>query len=106
MDSLVQTVRIFSDDIDMECGIDKCATLGLKRWKITKFDGISLPDGKVMKGLIEGAGYKYLGIIQTDQIRYTEMKKKVKTKYLGRVRKALETKLNGGNIIKGINIYG
>ena len=35
--------------------------------EITKFDGISLPDGKVMKGLIEGAGYKYLGIIQADQ---------------------------------------
>ena len=59
-----------------------------------------------MKGLIEGAGYKYLGIIlQADQIRYTEMKKKVRTEYLRRVRKVLETKLNGGNIIKGINIW-
>ena len=68
LDSLVQTVRIFSDDIGMECGIDKCATLGLKRWKITNFDGISLPDGKVMKGLIERAGYKYLGTLKADQI--------------------------------------
>ena len=32
--------RIFCDDIGMEFGIDKCATLVLKRWKITKFDGI------------------------------------------------------------------
>ena len=106
LDSLFHTERIFSDDNGMEFGIGKCATSVLKRGKMTKFDGISLPDGKVMKGLIEGAGYKYLGIIQTDQIRYTEMKKKVKTEYLRRVRKALETKLNGGNIIKGINIYG
>ena len=67
LDSLVQTVRIFSKDIGMEFGIGKCGTLVLKRGKIRKLDGISLPDGKVMKGLIEGAGYKYLGIIQADQ---------------------------------------
>ena len=30
---------------------------------------------------------------------------KVKAKYLRRVRKVLETKLNGGNIIKGINTW-
>ena len=39
--SLVQTVRIFSDDISMEFGIDKCATLALKRGEITESDGIS-----------------------------------------------------------------
>ena len=104
LDSPVQTVRIFSDDIGMEFWIDKCATLVLKRGKITKFNGISLPDGKVMKGLIEGAGYKYLGIIQA-QTRYTEMKTKVKTEYLRRACKVLETKLNCGNIIEGINIW-
>ena len=57
--------------------------------KITKFDGISLPGGKVMKGLIEGASYKYIGIIHADQIRYTEMKEKVKTGYVKGVRKVL-----------------
>ena len=63
LDSLVQRLRIFSDDIGMEFRIDTCATLVLKREKFTKFDGISLPDGKLMKVLIEEAGYKYLGII-------------------------------------------
>ena len=56
LELLVETERIFSDDIGMEFGIDKCDTLVLKRGKITKFDGISLPDGRCMKGLIEGAG--------------------------------------------------
>ena len=63
LESLVQTVRIFSDDIGMEFDIDKCATLVLKRGKITKFDEILMADGRVMKGLIEAAGYKYLGIL-------------------------------------------
>ena len=49
----LQTSRIFSDD--MECGIDKCATLILRRGKIVKFDGILMPDGRVIKGLVEGA---------------------------------------------------
>ena len=44
LDSLVQTVRILSDDVGMEFEIDKYATLVLKREEITKFDGISLPD--------------------------------------------------------------
>ena len=35
-----------------------------------------------MKVLIEGAGYKYLGILQADQIRYAQMKEKVKTEFL------------------------
>ena len=70
LESLVQTVQIFSDDIGMEFDIDKCATLVLKRGKITKFDGILLPDGRVTKELIEGAGYTYLGTLQVDQIQY------------------------------------
>ena len=71
----------FGNDIGMEF-----ASV-LKREKITKIDGISLPDGIFMKGLNEGAGYKYLGILQTDQIRYTEMKTMVKAEYLRRVNK-------------------
>ena len=59
---------IFNDDIGMEFGIDKCATLVLKRGKYTKLDVISLPDGRIMEGLIEGPGYKYIGIIQLDHI--------------------------------------
>ena len=38
----------------MEFGIDKCATIVLKRGKLVKSDGIKLPDGKKMKSLNEG----------------------------------------------------
>ena len=38
LDSLLQTVRIFSKDIGMEFRVDKCATLSLKRGNI---DGLS-----------------------------------------------------------------
>ena len=40
LDSLIQTVRIFSEDIGMQFGIDKCAMLVVKRGKTVESDGI------------------------------------------------------------------
>ena len=54
LDSLVQTVRVFSEDIGMEFGIEKCAMLVMEKGKIVKSVGIELPDGKVIKSLQEG----------------------------------------------------
>ena len=34
LDSLVQTVRVFSEDIEMEFGIEKCAMLVMVKGKI------------------------------------------------------------------------
>ena len=53
LDSLIQTVRIFSTDIGMQFGIDKCAMLVMKKGKIVKSDGIQLPNDKVIKSLKE-----------------------------------------------------
>ena len=69
-----------------------------------KFDEMSLSDGRVMKELNEGVGYKYLSILQPDQIRYTKIKLKQKAEYFRNICKVLETTLNSGNIIKKINI--
>ena len=40
LDYLVQTVRVFSEDIEMEFGIEKCAMLVMKKGKIVKSVGI------------------------------------------------------------------
>ena len=60
---------------------------------------------KTMKGLKEGDSYECLGVIQADGMKHHEMKEKVKTEYYRQVTKILETKLNGGNIIAGINTW-
>ena len=65
LDSLVQTVRVFSEYIGMEFGIEKSAMLVMEKGKIVKSVGIELPDGKVNKSLQEGESYKYLGILET-----------------------------------------
>ena len=45
LESLVQTVRIFTQDIRMKFGIQKCATVVMKRGKREQDEGILLPDG-------------------------------------------------------------
>ena len=49
LDSLVQTVRVFSEDTGMEFGMEKFAMLVMENRKIVKSVGIKLPDGKVIK---------------------------------------------------------
>ena len=54
LDSLVQIVRVFSEDIGTEFGIEKCAMLVMGKGKIATSVGIALPDGKVINSLQEG----------------------------------------------------
>ena len=67
LDSLVQTVRVFSEDIGMEFDVEKCAKLVMEKGKIVKSVGIEFPDGKVIKSLQERDSYKYLGILEADK---------------------------------------
>ena len=66
LESLIQTVRVFSNDIGMAFGVGKCAVLTVKKGKMTNGDGLALPNKTTMKGLKEGDSYKYLGVIQAD----------------------------------------
>ena len=74
LDSLVQIVPVFSEDIGMEFGIGKCAMLVMEKGNIVKSVGIELPGGKVIKSLQEGESYKYLGILEADKFLEEKMK--------------------------------
>ena len=52
--SLLQTVCVFSEDVGMELGIEKCAMLVMEKGKIVKSVGIELPNCKIIKSLQEG----------------------------------------------------
>ena len=77
----------------------------MKRGKVLKSDGISLPDGWAMKSLSEGRCYRLLGVLQANEFKQKEVKEKVTKEYKRQVRKLLETKLNGGNLIRAINTW-
>ena len=103
LDTLIQTVRVFSKDIGMDFGIEKCAMIQMKRGKFVMSEGIELPNGKKIRSLDDQEGYKYLGILQFDDIKHKEVKEKLKKEYVRRVRKILKSHLNGGNVIQAIN---
>ena len=58
LDSLIQTVHVFSSD--MQFGIDKCASIVIKRGKVIASDGIMLPDESKIKSMNEDCSNKYL----------------------------------------------
>ena len=68
LDSVIETVKIFSQDIRMQFAIDKCAMLVMKKGKIVKSDDIQFPNDKVIKSLEEGESYKYLGVLEVDEV--------------------------------------
>ena len=78
--AFLRIVCVFSTDIGMEFGIKKCGILTMKRGKIVKTEGINLPYGEVMKKVGQ-EGYTYLGIIELDKIKETEMKGKINKEY-------------------------
>ena len=105
LDSLVKTVRVFSEDIGMEFGIEKCAMLVMEKGKTVKSVGLELPDGKVIKSLQERESYKYLGILEADKFLEWKMKLNILKEYIRRLRKVLRSKLNGENFVCGVNTW-
>ena len=67
--------------------------------------GIELPDGKVIKLLEEGESCKYLGILGVHKFLEEKMKLNVLKEYVRRLRKVLKSKLNGGNLVRGVNTW-
>ena len=102
-DSLVQAVCVFSEDIGMEVGTEICAVLVIEKGKIVKPVGIKLPDGKVIKSLQEAESYKYLAILEADKFVEEKTELSVSKEYIKRLRKVLKSKLNGGNLTRGVN---
>ena len=101
--TLIHAVRIYSQDIGMEFGIEKCAMLVMKSGKRHMTDGMELPNHDRIMTLEEKETYKYLGILEADTIKQVQMKDMMRKEYLRRTRKLLETKLSSRNLIKGIN---
>ena len=76
IDSLVKVVKIVSRDIGMQFGFEKYAVVKMKRGKQVHCEGIDLGDGVVIEEADEG-GYKYVGILEREDICQEKMKEKV-----------------------------
>ena len=102
---LITTVRVVSNDIGMEFGVEKCAMLVLKRGKVVESNGILLRNNDIIKSIHGENGYKYLGVLESDGVLCEQMKEKLKQEYKRRTKKILRSKLSGGNIITAVNTW-
>ena len=105
LETLIPAIRIYTQDIGMEFGIEKCALLVMKSGERHMTDGMELPNHNKIRTLGEEETYQYLPILEADTIKQVEMKDKTRKEYLRRTRKLLETKLSSRNLIKGINTW-
>jgi len=105
IETIIHTVRIFSDDIGMEFGLDKCATIMLRRGKLETGSLVQLPDGREIHQLEESEHYKYLGVLEADDIKHEKMKVNIEEEYIRRLTKLLKSKLNSGNLFRAINTW-
>ena len=78
METLIHAARIYSQDIGMEFGIEKCATLVMKIGKRHLTNEMELPNQDKIRTLAENETYKYLGILAADKWKWkTKLKNNI-----------------------------
>ncbi|KAJ0055988.1 hypothetical protein NL108_017219 [Boleophthalmus pectinirostris] len=102
IDLLIHTTRIYSTDIGISFGLEKCSRMVTKRGKVVHTEGVALPEGTTAD--VEDS-YKYLGIPQANGSLEEVTRKAAMAKYLQRVRQVLRSQLNGKNKAQAINSY-
>ena len=78
LDVLVNTVRIYSEDIRMEFGIKKSGVLVMKKSRYHHSEGIEMPSQEKIREIDVKNEYKYLGVLDADGIKDKTMKENIK----------------------------
>ena len=104
LETRIQAIRIYGKDTGIEFSIEKYAMLKNEKRETTK--ETEQPDQENIKMLTIKENYKYLGILEVDTIKQTDMEPKIRTEYFKKTRKLLEPKLCGRNFLKEKNPLG
>ncbi|XP_045460542.1 uncharacterized protein LOC123670973 [Harmonia axyridis] len=103
--SQLRVVASFTETIKMEMRLDKCAVVYVKRGKLMQGKGMLVQDGIEIQRLNTEETYKYLGIKQGLEIKTAETKTTFRIKFLNRVNKILQCKLNTKAMVTSINTW-
>ena len=102
LETLIQALTMYSQDIGMEFGIEKCTMLIMKSRTRQMTPEIELSNQEKNRTLGEKETYKYLGILEANTIKQTVMKENIEKEYLRRTEILRKTELHRRNIIRGI----
>ena len=76
LETLIQIVRIYSQDIGMDFGIEKYAMLVMKSGERHLTERMEQPNQDKIRTLGKKETYEYLEILEADTIKQVKMKKK------------------------------
>lgn len=93
----LKIVQQFSDDIQMQFGLDKCAKATFLDGRLQSSENIEINDTTTIRALEQHDVYKYLGINEHDGIQHKNMKKQLTKEYYRRTREILKSQLNAKN---------
>ena len=102
---LIEAVHTYSQDINMEFGMDKCSKCSIKKGMKIATEHIQLSPDRYIQDLAEDATYKYLGIEENTMIEHRKMREKVQKEYLKRLKSICTSELSSINKITAINQY-
>lgn len=104
---LIDSTEIFTRDIGMQFGLNKCNVLHLVagRRNESRGEGHILLSGDEFRHLQLDEKYKYLGINEAGKINHSEVRQQIQKEYYRRVKSLTNSHLNARNLLRAINIY-
>lgn len=104
MKKLIDTTTIFSNDISMQFGLDKCKTVHIIKGKVQPGD-YTIDDTNTITAMEPSDLYKYLGFQQLKGLDHITIKQSLTSEYKKRINAICKTKLSGKHLIKALNTY-
>jgi len=105
LDQLLEIAEIYSSDIRMSFGLDKCRIMDPSN----KRDSEKVIDrdrmGQEIQEMEPGETYRYVEVEQHRRTEHQIMKEETRVKFVDRMKQILKTGLNSKNIVKAVNTY-
>ena len=102
---MARIVYDFTTSIGMKLGFDKCKVLNIVQGKIKACGNIRLNENDIIEEMGNADIYKYLGVIESSNIKHNEMKTMALEKFKKKLKNVLKSELNSKNIMTAINEY-
>jgi len=102
--AFINTVRIFSENIQVNFGFDKCAVLVINRGTDSDTDDIVLPGGTI-EALPLSSSYKYLRVLEAGDFQHKEVKSTIIANYKQHLRAILQSSHNQVTSINGFAMH-
>ena len=97
IESLVHTANIYFDDVCMQIGAAKCSVVAILKGHLGEANDITLSSGDLITHLSPCSTYRYLGILEADNLKHQQMKDLLSKEYKRHVHKLLCSQLFSKN---------